>query len=153
MDINEEPQNVKELRREHDELFEHLQTQTNEYKAKGESMGDKYHGLERLSELSDALAEHGGRLAKEQQTWMEQVAPEREALTRQLADLREQMTGPDVKALEGRLQYLQDAIQPVTNIVKFRLWFEMLFPIVFGAAAIVLCILGGFWWPIAGGNH
>lgn len=45
---------------------------------------------------------------------------------------------PALDILESRVKYIHRVVRSAVNILKFRVWWEVIFPVLFGVAALVL---------------
>jgi hypothetical protein len=97
---------------------------------------------QRKADSFDELMGLEVQLRKERSARRERIAAQDEPLARELTELQEayrrQTAAPKMKASEDQLAYLNHSVRRVSNVLHIRLWFEMLFPMIFGALAIAL---------------
>lgn len=91
------------------------------------------------AKVQDQLSEQ--RLAKHEADWNAEFE-EKQRRYSELTDtyLRE-IEAPNIKLLEEQRRYLKDVIVRSKNILLVRFWWELIFPCVFGALAIVSGLL------------
>jgi hypothetical protein len=105
------------------------------WKVRNEELKAKYDALSAAIQQRDAL--YANAAATED---LEGVAVK--ALDRKIDALENSFgTFASDTSLLWKTSYLANAVKPAGTILRIRLWFEKLLPIVFGAMAIILALL------------
>jgi len=144
-ELNLEASAAVQLRREDGSLREQHQTLVSEIERKRNLLAwNEIHNLlNQRDKIFTKLMELEDQRSKEWSERRKQIAAKDQALAGQLSELqdlhRSQTT--ELEILEAQLFYLHDAVRPAARILPIRFWWEMLFPIVFGAAATLFGFL------------
>jgi hypothetical protein len=118
----EKPAGLKQLELDRDTAFQQMMISTTEF-AKFNAATLLYH------ELNDELA-------AEEKTWSEEVVEPAKLAHRKA--LEQRPNGNYAK----QIAYVRDRLRPAALLIPLRFTFEIFFPILFGAAALVIAIIG-----------
>jgi hypothetical protein len=148
--IRELEQQREELHRQHESLNHEYTSRSAALDAKGGGTQDERYELEnfmaRVCDKRDELLQLGARIQNERELLRERVAPREAVVRQQIASLdkdfsRKLEIGRRAQAMAGsKLHSILDSQREALTTFRIRFFFEMAFPIVFGALAVLLSV-------------